>query len=357
MILYISVRDFAAFYRKEKGVFVWLLVSMVFTSFLMNASYSFAKERGRLFNKYSGADIPMVWVYLDKKTGFDKYDSLEKKLADSGLPKEKSSSLLVNAGKGITVIGRDEITPDFSVLSGIWTEGYFSKITEETGNECAVDASLLDYGDKNVMVGEQFEFEGHSYTIKGVYEDREYVDVTLFKDTFRKNFDGFDTLFFVFKKSMNSEERTEFEKLAASELGSARFSYNDDRMEEGQALEVTQRVQYSIFILLLVVFITYIIRFWHERNISTYTIYRLNGATAGKIVAIIATEALLLGVSTYVLGLAADALLLLVIHKNLITLESIGFGFALFFVPMFILTVTNAVQLCKGFNITDIRRD
>ena len=357
MVFYIAIKDFISFYRKEKGVFGWLIVSMIVTSFLLNSSYSFAKERGNLYSYAIGAETPRVWVFCDKENGLEKLDLFLDDISKSGLPSVEDYVISVSVENGITVLGTDNISPKTMDFSGIWTEGYYHEIKNESGNECAVDSSLLDYGNKLKMTGESFELCGKQYVIRGVYEDTPYADVMIFKDEFKRDFDSFDVLALVFDRNLSVDEKETFESISYKSFGNTRVEYNDEKLAQGDAIEKTHRVQYSIFILLLVVFITYIIRFWHERNISTYTIYRLNGATTGKIVAIIATEALLLGVSTYVLGLAADALLLLVIHKNLITLESIGFGFALFFVPMFILTVTNAVQLCKGFNITDIRRD
>ena len=252
MIIYIAIRDFVAFYRKEKRVFIWLIFSMIITSFLLNASYSFAKERGNITKYNSGVFIPAVTIYCNAKVDYSTLDNVVADIKESLLPDINEYVIFTKSKKGLIVEGRDRLTPDMSVFSGIWTEGYLSEIKEESGNECAVDSSVLDYGNRLEMIDEPLELDGYSYTIKGVYEYKTSVDVVIFKDTFRKNFDGFDSISIIFKSTLDDENKTVLENIIKNNIGEADFKYNDEMTDTGDEVEMSNRLQYSIFILLLV---------------------------------------------------------------------------------------------------------
>lgn len=127
---------------------------------------------------------------------------------------------------------------------------------------------------------------------------------------------------------------------------------------EGSDTVRSNEIQYTIIVIMLVVCLVSLIKYWQAVNLSAYTVYWINGATNGVIIGAALCESLLLCGSTYLVGLGLNALSRLFMTKTAsLTLNDILIGFGVFFGVFAVFTLINTTKICKRFNTANVRRD
>ncbi len=136
------------------------------------------------------------------------------------------------------------------------------------------------------------------------------------------------------------------------------MTYPPEPGEAGADIVKSNELQYTVIIVMLIVCLASLIRYWQSVNLSAYTIYWLNGASNSCIMKAAACESLILCTVTYFAGLGLNA-----VSRNLfsrtspLTLNDILVGFAIFFGTFALFTLINTSKICRNFKVTDVRRD
>lgn len=356
MIWYIAVKDIRAFFLTEKKVFVWLLICMVCGAFVLNYSYSFARNYGSMYEQASGAAARYKIIGNAPASACD---GILKQISEEGLPGIKDHQLFKNREDGLTVAGSSFISRNSSWFTGDWVEGYAAEIENTGENLCAVENGLLDYGDRYKMTGEAFDLDGEEFTIRGVFGSwGNNTGVVIFADKFAEKYGEFDSLWITLERHLNEPERAEFEKIIKANLPNAAIMYPPEPGTVGESHAKAQRLQYTAIIVMLVVCLVLLIKYWQAVNISAYTIYWINGAANGCVMLAALCESLLLCVSTYLIGLGLNAAFRSVSKFSAsITINDVLTGFGIFFGTFAVFTLINTAKICKQFNVTNVRRD
>lgn len=359
MILHITFKDIAAFFRTEKKVFVWLLICMVCGAFVLNYSYSFARYQGLFYDQMLGANSTRYKITAGGGAGStESADEIVKRLGGGDFPGIKSFQLFGGSESGLRVVGSSFISDESGRwLSGMWTEGYYADI-ENTGEAvCAVNADILDYGGRFKMTGEKFTLDGEDFTIKGVYEMAS-TDVMIFADKFIEKYDAFDQLWIEFDERLNDSQTRELRSMVSELVPGSGVSLPPPPGEVGNEAARMYEVIYTVVIVMLVISLTSLLKYWQNVNKAAYTIYHIHGATDGTIMGVAFCETLVFCVTTFLAGLGLNVLARGFFPMSAeLTGEDILLGFGIFFGTFAAFTLVNTARICKTFRIANIRRD
>lgn len=361
MVWYVTLKDISAFFHKEKLVFFGLLAGMVICAFVLNYSYSFARFRAEMYNQGSGAQLPVYKITCSSQMAFLDFEKVFSEFAEAGLPETACITCRTDTTDGKRVVGTTDITPESSWLTGLWTEGYALPISPDEKYACAVSDKLLHYDGRLKMTGELFSIDDENFTIRGVYETFAgfgEADIVIFLDKYKEKYGEFEDIWITFDKNLSKKEQQTFEKLIKKYVEHGSIHYPEMETEQGEMIAKSNQLQYSIFIVLLVVFLASILQYWYDVNLPAYTVYWLAGARNRRILGIVFCETLLLCSSTYAAGLVLNAVCRLVFTKNApLTFSDMALGFGIFFGTMLIFGLINMVRLCRTFSVNNIRRE
>ena len=357
MVFFITLKDIAAFFRSEKKVFIWLLICMISGSFVLNYSYSFARWRGAMRGYVLEGDQAKYKIYGNSPTAVA--DEILNQIDEGDFPGIAHYQLFGKSENGFDVAGSSFISERTGVFTGAWYEGRYADI-ENTGEPvCAVDIKYLDYGGRFQMTGEKFVLDGEEFTIRGVYElFSNNNGAVIFADKFIEKYDSFNSMWIMFEERLDEAQEREFISIINSNIQNAQISYPADPRELGAETVKSNEIQYSAIIILLLVCLVSLIKYWQAVNLPAYTVYWINGATNGTVMRVALCESLLLCVPTYFLGLGLNA-----ISRNFfaatapLTLTDIGIGFGIFFGTFVLFTLINTAKICKQFKVTNVRRE
>lgn len=357
MILYITFKDIKAFFMSEKKVFIWLLICMIGGAFVLNYSYSFARWRGEMYEYAVEADVPRYIIRGSAPS--ENADALIKQLEVESFPDVKSYQLFGKSGEGLNVVGSSFISGSAGSFSGWFVEGYKYNADRSEALACAVNVELLDYGDKLKMTGEPFEFGGETFTIRGVFENvQNDADVIIFPEKFLEKCDEISGMWVTFDKRLDGAEFARFENLVRERMPGCGITKPPEPGVEGSDTVKSNQIQYTIIVIMLVVCLVSLIKYWQTVNLPAYTVYWINGATNGVIIGVALCESLLLCGSTYLIGLGLNALTRTFLAKNAaLTLNDILIGFGIFFGVFAVFTLINTAKICKQFKVANVRRD
>lgn len=355
MSWYIALKDIINFYKTEKSVFVRLILSMVICSFVMNYSYSFARYRGNLYDESMGVDIPVYKIYSHENLYFDEFENILSDFKNVNLPDVTKISCMSNTNDGIRIAGSTDISPKDFNLTGAWTEGYSTAL--EGSNICAVNADLLSYDESHIkMTGEKYKIDNEDYIIGGVYESLGgAADIIISIDKYKEKYGYFDEIWITFAKNPNKDEQKKMEDIIKKYVASGTIYSPEISSNAGEMITLSNQFQYSIFIVLLIVFLASLIQYWYDANIATYTIYQITGASVKKILRIVFSETFLLSTVCYLGGLLLNALVRLIFTENAaLTANDIILGFSIFWGTMLLLCLANMIRVCRTFSINNI---
>lgn len=355
MIWYIALKDIVSFFRSEKKVFIWLLICMVCGSFVLNFSYSFARYRGDIYEYNSGETVARYKINGNSTVASAK--NILDDLSAGDFPKVDNYQLFGQSRSGYGVVGSSYISESSAAFTGVWREGYAYEI-QDTGNVCAVNINLLDYGDRLKMTGEKFTLDGDEYTIRGVFESINPYDIVIFSDNFMKKFDEINSLWVTFSERLNEKQAAEFEALIKTNIEGGSISYPPEPGTVGSDIVKSNEIQYTAIIILLEVCLVSLIKYWQSVNLPAYTVYWINGATNGCIMKVAACESLVLCTVTYLVGLGLNAVSRNLFSRNSpLTFGDVIIGFAVFFGTFAVFTLINTAKICKEFKVANVRRD
>ncbi|MDE7230370.1 MAG: hypothetical protein K2N56_07805 [Oscillospiraceae bacterium] len=357
MILRITLKDIAAFMRSERKVFFWLLACMVCGSFVLNYSYSFARWRGEMYEYAVEADVPRYKIRA--KGASADADALIKALGADGFPETESYQFFGETDEGLKIAGSSFISKSTGAFTGYWTEGYKYKFERSETNACAVNNGLLEYGERFKMTGEPFTLDGEEFTIRGVYEAiRGDCDIVIFPEKFLEKYDKVSEVWITFAKRLDDAQLGRFEQLVRERLPGGNITKPPESGVEGSNMVKANELQYSAIVIMLVVCLVSLIKYWQSVNLPAYTVYWINGASNGVIIGVALCESLILCGSTYLVGLGLNALSRLFMTKTAsLTANDILIGFGIFFGVFAVFTLINTVRVCKRFKVANIRRD
>lgn len=359
MIWYVTLKDIFNFFKSERIVFIWLIVSMITGSFILNYSYAFARYRGDLYDYNMGTDTPVYKISSSDKVALSVFDAVFSDFEDAGLPEVVSVTCLTCAENGMRVAGSAQISPEDFPLTGLWVEGYALPISADTRDACVVEESMLSYGNRVKMTGETFSLDEEDFVICGVYESfGGAADVVIFMDRYKEKYGCFDDIWIVFQEKLDENEQQMFETTIRKYIEHGSITYPDISGGAGEMITVSHQLKYSVLMVLLVVFLASIIQYWYDVNISTYTVYWMTGASNRKILGVVFCETLLLCTGTYVTGLILNALFRLILTRNApLTIGDVILGFSIFFGTMLVLSLVNMIRICRTFSVKNIRRE
>lgn len=360
MILYIALKDIRAFFVSEKKVFIWLLICMIGGAFVLNYSYSFARWRGKMHEFAVEADVPRYKIRGAAPS--DKAGALMKALEAGEFPEVKSYQLFGKSDGGLNVVGSSFISKSAGSFSGFWLEGYRYKFERDEALACAVNIERIDYGGRLKMTGEKFLLDGEEFTIRGVFENvRNNTDVIIFPEKFLEKYAEASEVWVTFSERLDNTQFAELERLVSELLPECHITKPPEPGVEGADTVKSNQIQYTIIVVMLVVCLTSLIKYWQTVNLPAYTVYRINGATDGVIIGVALCEAALLCGSTYLAGLGLNALSRLFMTKTAaLTWGDILIGFGIFFGVFAVFTLINTVKICRQFsisNVSNMRRD
>lgn len=361
MVWYITFKDIASFFNSQKKVFIWLVICMICGSFVLNYSYSFARYRGDLYEYATGADIPRYKVNGISK-GEDAKEILSEirpEIRNGDFPEIRDYQLFGKSNDGLLIVGSSFISQNSASFTGTWSEGYYNKIPNGLDRVCAVNIDLLDYGERLKMVGEAFVLDGEEFTIKGVFAPfRNNNDIIILADKFLEKYDDADSLWLTFEQRLNETQSRELEQIIREKIPTAAILPPPEKGTEGAQTVKSNQLQYSAIIILLVVCLVSLIKYWQSVNLPAYTIYWINGAANSRIMQVAACESLVLCSATYLIGLGLNVLSRQFFTRNSpLTLNDILIGFGIFFGTFALFTLINTAKICKQFKVTNIRRD
>lgn len=357
MLLYITFKDIKSFFRSEKMVCIWLLVCMICGSFALNFSYSYARYCGKIYEHNSDADV--MRYKINGAVSAKNAENILSQISNGGFPDIKDYQLFKHSDNGYTIAGSSVISEKTGEFTGVWSEGYFGEINNDGKNVCAVSEKLLDFGDRMYMSGESFVFDGEEYTIKGVFEPWENeTGVVIFADKFLKKYQEIDGLWITFTERPDKEQSAEFKKIIEENIGQPNIKAPPEPGEYAADIVREYILQYSAIIIMLVVCLVSMIKYWQSVNLPAYTVYWINGATKANMMGLSFCESLTLCSFTYLIGLGLNAVSRCFLLKDsTLTLGDIGIGFALFWGTFGVFTLINTGKLCKEFKIANLRRD
>lgn len=359
MIFRITLKDIKAFFISEKKVFIWLLICMICGAFALNYSYSLARWIGDQYeNNSAGAMLPRYTIIGGGKT--NSAGEILDRLSAEGFPNIDNYQLYLNIDEGYTVAGSSFISMSSAWFTGTWYEGYMTPIENNSGEKvCAVNSTLLDYGDRFKMTGESYILGGEEFTIKGVYESwRTGAGVVIFADKFLEKYEKFDKMQITFSERLNEVQTAEFKKIVSESIENADVAPPPEIGSIGDSHASANRLQYSGIIIMLVVCLVSLIKYWQSVNLPAYTIYWINGATNKTMIAVAMCESMLLCGATYLAGLGLTAVSRLVFTLNApLSPKDILVGFGIFFGTFAVFTLINTAKICKEFKVTNVRRD
>lgn len=359
MVWYVAVKDIISFYKTQKNVFIWLIISMIVCSFVINYSYSFARYRGNLYDENMGENQPLYKIYSSDDMDVDTYNNIISDLKKKDIPNVSSVACMTKTKNGIRIAGSTDLSPGNFKLTGAWVEGYAIEKNSEKQKICVVNEKLLSYKDKLKMTGETYSIDDEDFVIEGVYETLvSSVDIVIYLDKYMKKYGCFDELWLTFEEKLDSKQQHMVETVINNRIKNARIESPVESSEEAQAITVSNQMQYSLFIILLVVFLASIIQYWYEVNISTYTIYWMTGAPIRKILGLVLGENFILCVCSYLAGLLLNILFGQFITQSArLTVNDMALGFGIFFGTMLILGLINMLRISRTFSVNSIRRE
>lgn len=359
MILRITLKDIAAFVRSEKQVFFWLLACMVCGSFVLNYSYSFARYQGRLFDWMNAVDKAKYGIVCSGAEGVEKATAILDRVTKDDFPEIESYQLFRDSEDGYPVVGSTELS--LKVTGGMWIEGYHRNI-ENVGNVCAMNTSLVDYGDRIRMTGESVVIDGEEFIVKGVFNPYwDNMGAVIFADKFLEKYDDFTQISVTFKERLDDVQQSELERVVRENV-TGRITVPPKPGSTNKEVTRSSEIGFSMMAVILVLCLVVLLKYWQQVNLPAYTVYWINGATNGTIMRIALCESLLFCVVTYAAGLGLNVLA----HKIFsgifsatapLELSDIIMGFVIFFGTFTIFTVINAAKICKTFRVTNVRRD
>lgn len=357
MILRITLKDIAAFMRSEKRVFFWLLACMVCGSFVLNYSYSFARWCGEMYEYAVGANIPRYKIRAEAPSA--DADALLKELETDGFPEIENYQFFGQSDKWLNVVGSSFISCSGGDFTGFWSEGYKYNFERSETNACAVNIDLLEYGERFKMTGEPFTLDGEEFTIRGVFENTgSGSDIVIFPEKFLEKYEKISELRITFAKRLDEKEFGRFEQLVRERLPGSKITKPPEPGVEGSDMVKSNELQYSAIVIMLVVCLVSLIKYWQSVNLPAYTVYWINGATNGVISGVALCESLLLCGSTYLVGLGLNALSRLFMTRTAsLTPNDILIGFGIFFGVFAVFTLINTVRICGRFKVANVRRD
>lgn len=357
MTLYIAIKDLISFFKSEKKIFIWLLICMVSGSFVLNYSYSFARYRAMIYEHNIGSDIPTYKIICDGNAPCIIVDSFLKSLSNDNYPQIDNYQLISDTNSQFRVVGSSFISEKLASLTGIWTEGYAFEIKNTGENICAVNSDLLNYGEHIKMTDEKIQFLGEVFTIKGVFEQSE-SGIIIFADKFIEMFECFGEMRITFEKKLDDRQTENLKKELIKLFPHGKLVIPPKFGETSADVVKFNEFQYTAIIFLFVVCLVSLIKYWQSINISTYTIYWINGATRKKIMLISLYESTLLCILTYPVGLGLNALMRFYVTKSApLELSDIRLGFGIFWGTFAVFTLFNTIKICKKLNVIDVRRD
>ena len=356
MIWYITLKDIKAFYQSEKMVFLWLVICMICGSFVLNYSYSFARYRGEIYEYNSGASIARYQV--NGITPTKNFNEIIEQIPDSVFPKIDDYQLFSTTSEGYIVVGSSFISEHSAAFTGLWNEGYATEISQAESNACAVNSKLLDYNGRLTMVDEKMIIDNDEFIIRGVFEGSTNSDIVIFADRFKEKYDSFQKMWITFSHRLNEEQEKEFIRIIEEKIPDCNIIPPLAKGTASSEIVKSNELLYTSIIIMLIICLVSIIKYWQEINIPTYTIYWINGATSGKIMLLALCESFVLCLSTYLTGLGINALSRVFLSKNA-PLERLDIiiGFGVYFCVFTIFVMINTARICKTFNVTRVRRD
>lgn len=356
MILYIALKDIRAFFRSEKPVFLWLIFCLICGSFVLNYSYSFARYRGEIYEYNSGASIARYQIVGSAPT--NKFNELIERISKEDLPEIQDYQLFNMTSNGNVIVGSSFISKKSAAFTGIWREGYAAEISPTELSVCAINSKLLDYNGRLTMTGEKFMIDNEEFVIRGVFEMSNNADIVIFADKFIEKYDGFDKVWITFAQRLSAEQEQNFSKIIKNEIPDCNIIFPPAKGKAGSDIVKSNELQYTAIIIMLIICLVSIIKYWQTINISTYTIYWISGASNGKIMLLALCECLVLCVCTYLAGLGINALSRAFLSKNA-PLEPLDIiiGFGVYFSVFTVFVLINTARICKTFSAANVRSD
>lgn len=358
-ILYITLKDVRAFFFRERKLFLFYLISMVICSFSINFAYSFANYRGEIYDQETGESTPVFKVYPDEALSTDTLNEIMDSWNDSDFGEKYPIQEYVcfKNSQGLTIAGASFISPNYSSITGLWTEGYWSEITPADGSVIAINENLLDYSNNKMkMTGETYVLDGTEYIIRGVYKLANMSDAVIFYEDFSENYGSMDSFWFIMKFALDEDALQCFTSILQEYIPHGTIEYPQDEVTTGDIVSTSHKMQYSLIIVVLMYFIAMLYNFWHERNLPAYTVYWVVGMPPIKIIGIAVTEMILLFGGTYLVGLMLNLLVRLFLADYLpISIKDIVLGFGLTFAIMLVCSIKNMYRMCMNFSLTNLK--
>ena len=360
VVFFITLKDIAAFFRSEKRVFIWLLICMISGSFVLNYSYSFARYNGEIYESNLGAAATRYKINGSSTTAA--LDVIMDKIAEGNFPGISDLQLFGKSTEGYYVVGSSFISKASGEFTGLWTEGYAKPIDSSEENACAVSDVLLEYGKRLKMVGEVFDFENEQFVIRGVYEMARLfdssADVVIFDKKYREIYDDFEALWINFEQRLDEKQELEFQRIINESVPQGYITFPPAPGESSSDMVKLNELMFTAIIIMLIICLVSIIEYWQKTNISTYTIYWLNGATTGTIMLLALCESFVICASTYLVGLGLNAVSRFFLPSSApLKLFDIVLGFGVFFGVFAVFTLINTAKICKTLSVTRVRRD
>lgn len=357
MILYITLKDIKAFFMSEKKVFIWLLICMVGGAFVLNYSYSFARWRGEMYEYAVEANVPRYKIRAEVPSA--DADALLKKLTTDEFLEIENYQFFGESNEGLNVVGSSFISKSTGAFTGFWSEGYKYNFERSETNACAVNIDLLEYGERFKMTGEPFTLDGETFTIRGVFENvGTDSDIVIFPEKFLEKYGEVSEIWITFAKRLDDAQLGRFEQLVRELLPGSGITKPPEPGVEGSDMVKSNELQYTAIIIMLVVCLVSLIKYWQSVNLPAYTVYWINGASNRVIIGVALCESLLLCGSTYLIGLGLNAMSRLFMTKTApLTPNDILIGFGIFFGVFAVFTLINTVKICKQFKVSNVRRD
>lgn len=351
----ISMADIKAFSNKDKLVFCGLLFGMIISSFVINYAYSFARYRGEIYSHSTGEDIIIYKIYSDEGINMSVIDKL---ISDLDLNEKKADITLFGSSlANIRVAGVTDLSNN--LLGGIWTEGYYTKISPDDNNPCVINSELLSYNEKLKMIGESYRLDDFVCEIKGVFEPiGNKADIIIHTDLFRKLYKDTSEFWIQFDTPLSVEEESAFQEAIKNNIKHGTMILPEKDASGGDMITKSNQLQYSIFLILLVVFLALIIQYWYEKNTAVYTVYWMVGANAGDLLKIVACEIILLCVPTYVIGILLNVISRLFFNRNAEMMQKdFALGFGIYLGTILILSLINMYNIYRTSDLRNIRKD
>lgn len=357
MIWKITFRDLAAFWRSDTKVFAWLVFCMICGSFVLNYSYSFARYRGELYERNSGASA--AGYQVSGRFTCAAFSDIMNEISSSAFPEITEHQLFTTSFEGYSVVGSSYISKNSSAFTGLWREGYAAEIEfAESYNACAVSDRVLDYNDRLKMTGEIFYIDNEEFVICGVYEMSVISDVVVFSDKFLEKYSGLEKFWITFSERLSSDQEQELIRLIKAHNADCAIILPAEQKAVSSDIVRSNELQYTAIIVMLIVCIVSILKYLQEVNIPACTIYWICGAAHGTMLLLTLCESVVLCVSAYLAGLGLNALSRLLIPGNSpLGASDVLLGFGVFFGVFTVFTLINTLRICRSLNVKNVRRD